>query len=280
MLNIKIDKQYKVKTTWDDLSFNNSLEISSMLELMPTPFRQRYLNEEKQDDISPDDLAKMMQFKLDYVSKLNGIPKEILQSVKADENGVDVNYLFDLCSKFMFYPDPNEIELKEFILIDGVKCYPVKEDVDSMGRPSNFQNADYASYAVGMTIQAVIEKIRNNDFRQQELTLLAACLFRPMVTTRKWFRTIQKPENYSYDVISKRAVAIGKLPSSQVYGAYFFLSKQLTKSLIETQSSLKNKIESQAKRLPVILAVTTAFIKWSIIGYFRRMKLRVMEYLK
>lgn len=279
MINIRIDKPYQLITEWSDISFEKSIEMGSMIEQMPLPFKQRFFSEEKQDDYSPEDVANYLEFKINYISALNDIPKDVLRQVKP-KNGVDINYIFEMCCKFLAYPQPNDIELSECLKLDGVKMYPVKRDVDSMGRPSNFQKADFATYAVGMTIQNVIDKlILNNDFRTEQLTLLAACLFRPMVKTRKWFKTTESPEPYSYELVRDRSLKLNKAPASEIYGAYFFLLKHQQKLLSDTQNSLKNRLDKKMKSPLLKLNLIMASLKWSIVGSFMGMRLRVTECL-
>lgn len=278
MLNIRIDKQYQLITEWSDISFEKSIEISSMIDQMPLPFKQRFFSEEKQDEIKPEDVANYLEFKINYISALNDIPRDVLRQVRP-KNGIDINYIFEMCCKFLAFPQPDDIELSEVLKLDGVKLYPVKRDVDSMGKASNFQQADFATYAVGMTIQTVIDKILTGDFRTEQLTLLAACIFRPKIKSRKWFKTIETPEPYSYEVVRQRALKLRLAPASEIYGAYFFLLKHQQKLLSDTQNSLKNNLDRKMRSPILKLNLIMASLKWSIVGLFMAMRLRVTEYL-
>jgi hypothetical protein len=278
MLNIKIDKQYKLITEWSELSFEKSIEIASMIDQMPRPFKQRFFNEKKQDKIETEDISNYLEFMIQYISALNDIPSDVLRKVKP-KNGVDINYIFELCCKFLAYPLSEECEMSEFILLNGEKLYPVKKDIDSMGRTSNFQNADFATYSAGMMIQTIIDHVLSSDFRMKELTMLAACIYRPMTRTRKWFRTINEPEVYDAKKVDVRALKMMQLPASSIYGAYFFLLKQQRKSLADTQNSLNANLKRKMKNPMLRLRVTMASLRWLIVGYFMRMRLHVTEYL-
>lgn len=278
MLNIKIDKQYQIPIEWSDLSFEKSLDVSLMVEKMPKPFKQRFFSEEKQDEITNDDILKYLEFKIDYLNLLTGIDRKILMNIKP-KNGVDINTLFEITSKFLAFPNPDEIEIKEYIELEGVKMYQMQSAVDSFGVKTNFQNADFGTYMTGMTIQTIIDNIKKGDFKQKELTWIAACIFRPKTTKRRWFKSVEEFEQFDMRKIEERALKMLEMPADQIYSAYFFLQQQQSKYLNDMQSSLK-KLESRLKKgRSLRLRLTMVWLKWSILGPFMRMRLLSAEYL-
>jgi hypothetical protein len=277
MINIKIDKPYKIKTDWKDVTFRKVLELADLVDTIPKPFKQRIFGEEKKDDITSEDAINFKRFQIQYVSKLNDIPTEVLENVQ-ESNGVGIQYIFDMCSKFLGMPTENDVDLKDCIILDGEKLYPVQSAVDAMGRVSHFQDADMATFTIGMTLQSLIDRTKKGNFKISELTLLTASIFRPNTKTKGWFSK-EIPEPYNYDKVKERSLKMEQLPADQIFAAYFFLQKQQHKYLIDIRNSSSEAITSIPNRLRLRVALQMIYIKWSIIGLFRAMRLRVTGYL-
>lgn len=284
MLNITIDKKYRIPDEWNEIEFQKVLDIAELVENeCPEFFQKKLFGKEEEEDkgktASPEDTMRFIRFQMKYIALLGDIDQEVLQHIEP-KDGVDISWLFERCSKFIGMPLVDDVSSNEFIEVEGKRYYRAKEAVDSFGRTTKLENADYGTYSTGMVIMSIIENYKKGNIKVADLRLLTAVMFRPKIRVNPprwqfWRKPTFKLQPFSEESVEERSNLFKKAKASDVFGAYFFLLKEQQKSLSNLKSSfsdlLQDRTTGKVKTLSdllLIVRLAMVWLKWRFIGFF------------
>lgn len=268
MLYITLDKKYSIPDEWDDISFWKVLELAKLMdEKCPEPYRQMF-NGEEPENISAEDTLKYLEFQISYLSSLSGIDDILIRNIRP-KNGVDINWLFERCNKFLGFPNPDDVPCNEFIDVGGKKYYREEAGVDSFGNETNLQNTDFATYATGMVVNSVINNLKSGNAKTEELLALTATMFRPRIAKRKLFGKVEYHlEPYDAEKVEKRSLEFREATAADVFGAYFFLLTEQRRRLENSKDYLQKRLHQVKNGMWLKVRLYLTRTKWSCIGFW------------
>lgn len=247
-----LDKEYFVRDKWEDNTINQLKKPQEYINNLPK-WLESYIYKGSDSAVSD---SKLLDFYVDWIELFSNIPRNLLEEVLAvkDEEH-SIMFLFDAVSKFLGEPTEKDIVPSDTITLRGTK-YTLIESVKTAGGIEKLLGG--ATYKHFAEANALVHLFQNKNYRKWEyIAQITAILFR-----------IDPNEQYNEEMIENRAKEFGKLPVSEAYKGYFFLSSSLNNL---QKSILTSFQERKENRLTVIQKL---LLKMSII------KLRLMNLLK
>jgi len=284
MLIIKLNNtRVELPDSFSEVSFEKVLKIADLVnDKMPKVYRDEWFGE-NEEGVKPEekDTIEFMDFQCEYLSLISGKSKTLFKHIKPiEKDGIQINtqWLFERCAKLIGFPSEDDLNLKDHIEVDGKKYYRDIEIANSIGVTESLNQVDYATFATGMMINTIIDKVRQGNVKNRELIVLTATMFRPAKIQNKWFGKKKiKVEEYDAASVDERANLFMKANAADVFGAYFFLLKGQQQRLKHSQALLKKTVKKLKSNQKLKKPLT--WIKWRVLGLLLVIKSRANKYL-
>ena len=238
---LRIDKDYKIKTEWSELTVGEAAQITALG--LPEPLKEIYSYMAKGDQEGFVEAEKKLTYRQkkktlpkfygDVLEIISDVPKEIMKKVFPDDRtSTYMKYGFGVVFGLWFNPDYQPKGIRSFEH-NGVKYYfpdskkGLKGDITGgwMTTVEFAESADLLSYA------------EEYNEKTEVFPILVAILCRPMINGRR--------ESYDEQKAFKRAEEFKTLTMDVVWEVSFFL----TKSLDKLNSVTKSYLQAESLRL-------------------------------
>tara|TARA_R110000803_G_scaffold207962_1_gene276252 strand:+ start:789 stop:1574 length:786 start_codon:yes stop_codon:yes gene_type:complete len=257
MIKVTIeDNTYEVRNEWEDNTINDLNKPQEYIKTLPQ-WLESYIYTDSNSPISD---SKLLDFYVDWIELFSDIPRTLLEEVVAvkDEEH-SIMFLFNAVSKFLGEPTQDDIEPNDTITFRN-KDYTLIESVKTAGGIDKLLGG--ATYKHFAEANALSHLFQNKNYRKWEyIARITAILFRP-----------DPNEQYNEDIIDQRTKEFGKLPVSEAYKGYFFLSNSLTNLQQSTLTSFREKVvnPSTVNQKPLLKIPT---IKSKLLTWLKKVSL-------
>ena len=237
MIKVTIrDKEYEVRDKWEDNTINQLIKPQQYINNLPS-WLESYIYKGSDTPVSE---SKLLDFYIEWIEMFSNIPIELLkEAIPVKGEGDNILLLFNATSKFLGEPTQDDIKPSETLNFRGVD-YTLIESVKTVGGVEKLLGG--ATYKHFSEAKALSDLFQKKNYRKWEyIARITAILFRP-----------DPNEQYSEDLIDQRTKEFGKLPVSEAYKGYFFLSNSLNKlqesTLISFQENKASLLEANRKQ--------------------------------
>lgn len=237
------DKTYDIPVSWNELTLGEFIKIDKWLDgRIPSKLMNLLAQEgESEEDykertakikLTNEDHLVFLDFYCQYISKLSGIPKDVLRDAKVQ----DVIDVYSECQTFMYFPNLKPVKSIE---IDGVTYYPDTKTALWLGEEVHFNGMKFGTYRDIVSVQGTFDKMAQGSF--DKMDLFTAILCRPKVKVNKWYQKKRYDiEPYDEEKSIERRELFRNVTMDKIWGVFFFTQKELETLLIDTVSSLNH----------------------------------------
>lgn len=256
MKHYEIGKEvFHLPTNWEDITLAEFASLDIFLErVMPEVYRSKLPMqgedeeawskrvEELNENQSEEETITLVEFYADAVGFLGRIPKELVRQVPL-ESILDMYHDIKFLTEF---PTQEEIEIRECIEFDGVKYYADQKDTMYIGQQIDLHGMGWGTMRDAISIQSTFKKLGSGDFNSMDL--FTAIIFRPMKDVSKWWQKERMEiEPYDEETSIERRVIFAQVTMDKIWGAYFFLQKQLESCQSDTLISLSQVTKAKPR---------------------------------